>query len=200
MSKKYNSHKEYINDTSLSAQEILFHLDKLVRMVCPQVEEKLKWNFPHYDYKGPFCYMAAFKSHCSFGFWKAKIMNDPHLVMNKEKDSGMGDFGKIRSLDDLPEDWIIIEYLNEALELNEKGIKLPTNKSDKKALDIPGYFQVELNKHVEAKKVFENLSRTHKDEYVEWITEAKREATKQKRMQTTIEWLKEGKSRNWKYQ
>lgn len=127
-------------------------------------------------------------------------MKDPHKLMTAIGETAMGQFGKITDLSELPKDKILIEYIKEAARLNEDGVKLPAKpKNEKQELDIPDYFKAALNKNKKAKATFESFSYSNKKEYVEWITEAKSEATRQKRLETAIEWLAEGKIRNWKY-
>lgn len=191
----------YIAKAAEFARPILTHLRKLVHQASPQVTETIKWGFPVFEYKGPLCNMAAFKQHCAFGLWKASLLNDEHHLLNDQQ--AMGHLGRITALSDLPADAILLQYLHQAIELNEKGIKKakPTiPKTEKKELEVPQYFIDFLAQHPNALHHFDNFSYSNRKEYVEWITEAKTEATRQKRMQTAAEWLAEGKSRNWKYQ
>jgi uncharacterized protein YdeI (YjbR/CyaY-like superfamily) len=192
----------YISKSADFAKPILIHFRKLVHTACPEIEEKIKWGFPHFDYKGMMCSMAAFKKHCAITFWKAPLMKDKILMANAESESAMGHFGKITSLKDLPSDKKIIGYIKEAIKLNDEGIKLPVKKTpavSNKKVKVPEYFLNQLKKKKKAFTTFNNFSPSHKREYIEWITEAKTEATRNKRMKTAIEWLSEGKSRNWKY-
>lgn len=191
----------YISKSADFAKPILLHLRKLVHIACPDVQETIKWSFASFDYKGPMCSMAAFKQHCAFGFWKASLMKDNTLTKNAESESAMGHYGKITSLKDLPPDKKIIAHIKEAMMLNEKGIKLPSRKitTVKKEVVVPAYFLKVLKKNKKAFITFESFSPSHKREYVEWITEAKTDETKKRRMETAMEWMSEGKSRNWKY-
>mgnify|MGYP001432859591 CR=1 FL=1 len=191
----------YISKSAVFEKPILIHLRELVHLTCPEVEEKIKWGFPHFDYKGMMCSMASFKKHCAFGFWKASLMKDKTLIANAESESAMGHYGKITSLKDLPSDKKIIAHIKEAMMLNEKGVKLPAKnvKAVNKETLVPDYFLKQLKKNKKAFTTFEKFSPSHKREYIEWITEAKTDETKNRRMQTAIEWLVEGKSRNWKY-
>ncbi|NJD23222.1 MAG: hypothetical protein FIA82_11230 [Melioribacter sp.] len=192
----------YIAKSQDFAKPILKHLRELVHKACPDVEETIKWSFASFDYKGPFCSMAAFKQHCVFGFWKAALMKDPVLMSNAKSETAMGHLGRITSLKDLPSDKTLISYLKEAAKLNADGVKLPKKKisSEKKVIVVPNYFSKELKKNQKANETFNNFSYSHKKEYVEWITEAKTEETRNKRIATTLEWLAEGKARNWKYE
>ncbi len=190
----------YIANAKPFAQPILNHLRELVHQACPEVEESIKWSFPNFDYKGIFCSIAAFKEHCSFGFWKAAIMKDADKLKDNQQ-SAMGHAGKIKSLKDLPSDKILIGWIKEAAKLNEDGIKLPPRKkTEQNDLIIPDYFIKLLGKNNKALQSFEKFPPSHKKEYVQWITEAKTEETRKRRMDTAIEWIAEGKGRNWKYE
>ena len=202
MGKKDPRVDAYISKSQEFAKPILKHLRELVHKACPDVEETIKWGFASFNYKGPFCSMAAFKQHCVFGFWKAALMKDPVLMSNAKSEAAMGHMGRITSLKDLPSDKILISYLKEAAKLNADGVKLPKKKNSpgKKVIVVPNYFSKELKKNQPANETFNNFSYSHKKEYVEWITEAKTEETRNKRIAKTLEWLAEGKARNWKYE
>jgi uncharacterized protein YdeI (YjbR/CyaY-like superfamily) len=191
---------EYISKSGDFAKPVLHHLRSLVHLACPNVEETIKWGFPHFDYKGMMCSMAAFKQHCAFGFWKTKLMKDAKEMMG-QNDYAMGHLGKIKSMKDLPPDKKITSWIKEAMKLNDDDVKLPERKrrETKKEIAIPGALQKALNKNKAALMAFNNFSPSHKYEYIEWINEAKTEDTRSKRIATAIEWLMEGKSRNWKY-
>jgi uncharacterized protein YdeI (YjbR/CyaY-like superfamily) len=201
MGKKDKGIDDYIAKSADFAKPILNHLRHLVHIACPKVEERIKWSFPNFDYKGPFCSMAAFKEHCSFGFWKAAIMKNAETLKANQGNS-MGHLGKIKTLADLPLDKILISYIKEAVRLNDEGIKLPSrNKNTEKTeLIIPDYFIDALSKNKVAKQTFEAFSPSHKKEYVQWIIEAKTEETRNKRVAKALEQIAEGKGRNWKYE
>ncbi len=193
----------YIMKSQDFAQPILNHLRALVHAACPDVEETIKWSFPHFDYKGEMmCHMAAFKQHCAFGFWKASLMKDTSLLETAKRESAMGHLGRITSLKDLPSDKKLIAYIQEAMKLNDAGIKVkkivPSKSSD--AITVPDYFLKELKKSNTAQKVFDAFTPACKREYIVWITDAKSETTREKRMNQALEWISEGKKRNWKYE
>ncbi|MGH2566566.1 MAG: YdeI/OmpD-associated family protein [Ginsengibacter sp.] len=190
----------YILKSADFARPVLAHLRKLVHEACPNVEETIKWGMPFFDYKGPLCNLAAFKEHCAFGFWKSKLMKDAKELMG-QNESAMGHLGKITGLKDLPADKKIIAWIKEAMKLNDDNVKLPERKksASPKEIEIPDALQKALNKNKTAAATFNNFSPSHKREYIEWINEAKTDETKNKRIATTIEWVTEGKSRNWKY-
>ena len=135
-------------------------------------------------------------------FWKAALMKDPLLIENARSETAMGHLGKLTSLKDLPSDKKITAWIKEAMMLTDKGIKLPPKAKipEKKELTVPDYFIKALAKNKKAKQVFDNFPYSHKKEYLEWITEAKTAETRNKRMATALEWMSEGKGRNWKYQ
>lgn len=192
----------YIAKSGDFAKPILNHLRKLVHNTCPDLEEKMKWSFPHFDYKGEMmCSMAAFKQHAVFGFWKAAIMKDPVLKETAASEVAMGHLGRITSLKDLPSNKKITAWIKEAMELNDKGIKLPSKpiSKEKKEIAVPDYFEKALAKNKKAATTFNAFAYSHRKEYIQWITEAKTEETKNKRIAQAIEMLAEGKSRNWKY-
>ena len=190
----------YIEKSTEFAQPILTHLRMLVHKACPDVKETMKWSMPHFEYKGMLCGFAAFKQHCAFNFWKQKLMETDAFPAEK---TAMGSFGRITSKKDLPADKVIIGLIHQAMELNEKGIKVEKKKPSaaaKKELVIPDILVTALKKNKAAQATFENFPYSCKKEYVEWITEAKTEPTREKRLATTLEWLAEGKRRNWKYE
>jgi uncharacterized protein YdeI (YjbR/CyaY-like superfamily) len=193
----------YIGKSADFARPILEHLRELIHITCPDVVENIKWGFPHFEYKGMFCGMAAFKQHCAFDFWKAAIMKDPYgFLITSDKDA-MGHLGRITSLSDLPPRKHLVAYLKQAMDLNDRGVSLATvrkagNKAKKK-LKVPDEILRALKKNKKARDTFEKFSYSHKKEYIEWITEAKTEETRSKRISTMLEWLSEGKPRNWKY-
>lgn len=192
----------YIEKSKDFAKPILMHIRKLVHKACPGIEETIKWSMPHFDYKGAVvCNMASFKEHCTFGFWKAAIMKDPEGVFNKDGKNAMGQFDRITSVKDLPSDKILIVYIKEAAKLNEEGIKLPAKpKTAAHEIAVPAELIAALKKNKKANAVFEKFAPSHRKEYVQWITEAKTEATRNKRISEAIEWIAEGKGRNWKYE
>jgi uncharacterized protein YdeI (YjbR/CyaY-like superfamily) len=191
----------YIAQSADFAQPILEHLRELVHRACPAVEEKMKWSFPHFDYQGMMCSMASFKQHCAFGFWKASLMPDPQRLLTQSREA-MGQMGQIKSLADLPPDDVLIAYVKEAARLNEENIKLPARPKAAENTDliVPQTLTDALKENRKAAETFENFSRSNKKEYIHWITEAKSEETRNKRLATAIEWLNEGKSKNWKYE
>jgi uncharacterized protein YdeI (YjbR/CyaY-like superfamily) len=190
----------YISKSEEFAKPILIHLRNLVHAACPDIQETIKWSFPHFDYKGMLCSMASFKQHCAFGFWKTTLMKDAKEMIGKNE-YAMGHLGKIMSMKDLPPDKKITAWIKEAVKLNDDNVKLPERKktASKKEIEIPDALQKAFTKNKVATTTFNNFSPSHKFEYLEWITEAKTEETKNKRIATTIEWLTEGKSRHWKY-
>ncbi len=202
MGKKDKRIDAYITKSNDFAKPVLNHIRGLVHKACPDAEETVKWGFPHFDYKGVFCSMAAFKEHCAFNFWKSKLMKDPHKILETGDRTAMGSFGRITSLKDLPKDSVFISYLKEAAKLNDEGVKLPPKpvSKEKKELVIPDYFTKAINKNKAAKKVFDGFSYSMKKEYVMWVTDAKTEETRNSRLETAVEWISEGKQRNWKYQ
>ena len=200
MAKNNPGIEAYISKAEPFAQHVLNHLRTLVHDVCPDVEEKLKWGMPHFDYRGSMmCSMAAFKQHCAFGFWKASVMQDPKGLF--EPQAGMGHFGRITSLKDLPPDKTIASYIREAMKLNDAGVKLksPSKSKQKKSIEMPEFFTNALQRNKTAKQYFEAFTPSKQKDYIEWLAGAKTEATREKRLETAMGWISEGKPRHWKY-
>jgi hypothetical protein len=187
----------YIATSAEFAQPILEYLRAVVHTACPEVEEAMKWNFPHFGYKGAMmCSMAAFKQHCSFGFWQYKSL------FGGDTQDGMGQFGKLASIKELPSKKELIACIKKAMALNVAGVKQQRPKAaPKPPPQLPEDFAALLaqKKHASARKTYDNFSPSAKLEYVEWVTEAKSDATRQKRLATSLEWLAQGKQRHWKY-
>jgi uncharacterized protein YdeI (YjbR/CyaY-like superfamily) len=188
----------YIAKSADFAKPILKHLRKVVHAGCPDVQETMKWSMPHFDYKGVMCGMAAFKQHCAFGFWKESLVFGGD---QKEEKAALGSFGCIKSLADLPNEKTLIGFVEKAAALNEAGIKVPgrTQPKKKEPFTVPDYLTAALKKNAKARKTFENFAPSKQREYVEWVTEAKREETRQERLATALQWMSEGKTRHWKY-
>jgi uncharacterized protein YdeI (YjbR/CyaY-like superfamily) len=127
-------------------------------------------------------------------------MSDREKVMEVKERGAMGNFQRIASLSDLPSDKILIAYIKEAKKLNEDAVKLPTRKkSIAKKVVVPTRLMIALKQNGDAWENFKKFSYSNKKDYVEWIEEAKTEATRDKRIETAVGWISEGKSRNWKY-
>jgi uncharacterized protein YdeI (YjbR/CyaY-like superfamily) len=191
----------YIAKSADFARPILTHLRELIHQAAPQLNETMKWSAPFFDHKGPVCHMAAFKQHCAFGFWKAGIMEDPQQILNQEADTA-GGIGRITAGQHLPADEILIQYIRHAVSLNAEGVKAAqrVKKTESSAeIVIPEYFTTLLDQHPLAKTQFEKFSPSQKKEYTSWFEEAKTDATRSKRLLNAIEWISEGKIRNWKY-
>jgi len=190
----------YIDRSADFAKPILLHIRKLVHAACPDVLETIKWSFPHFDYKGQMmCSMASFKQHCAFGFWKQSLLEDAAFPAEK---TAMGSFGRLTSVADLPDDKTMKKIIGDAMKLNDEGVKVKRAfvSKDKKELIVPDVLLKTLAKNKAAADTFNNFPYSCKRDYVDWITEAKTDATRDKRLATTIEWLAEGKRRNWKYE
>ena len=183
----------YIAKSADFAKPILTHLRDLIHAGCPEVEETLKWRNPTFVYRGILCGIAAFKQHCVVGFWKDALLFD------KENPSGIPD--RITDVRELPSDKILLGYIEEAAKLNDEGIKVAKPRpKPRKELIVPNDLMTALKKSRAALAAFEDFSYSHKKEYVEWITEAKREETRTQRLATAVAWIAEGKARNWKYE
>ncbi len=186
----------YIARSAPFARPILEHIRSVMHEACPEVEETMKWSMPHFMYHGMLGGMSAFKAHCAFGFWKGKL-----IVPVKEKEA-MGQFGRITAIADLPPRRTFVTYVKRAMKLNEEGVKTPRAAAPraKKPLAVPPDLAQALSLNRKAKVAFERFAPGQRREYIEWITEAKRDETRARRIAQAVEWTAEGKTRNWKYQ
>lgn len=186
----------YIAKAKPFAKPILKRIRGAMHAGCPDVTETIKWSVPAFDYKGPLAGMAAFKAHCIFGFWKQPLMKSAPVDRAGE---AMGGFGRFESLDDLPTEAALVKMVKEAVALNDAGVKVPRVTKAKPALKTPADMLAAIKKNKKALATYDAFSPSCKREYVDWITEAKTDETRARRLATAIEWMAEGKQRNWKY-
>jgi uncharacterized protein YdeI (YjbR/CyaY-like superfamily) len=188
----------YIAGAAAFAQPILAHLREVVHAACPDCEETLKWSAPSFTYRGRIlCGMAAFKQHAAFGLWQGGA-----IVGGERRDAAMGQFGRLTRIADLPGKRELVAYLRQGMQLIDAGAKrAPIRESrPKPPLEVPDDLVAALRGNARARATFDAFPPGSRREYVEWITEAKREATRANRLAQAVEWLAEGKRRNWKYE
>jgi hypothetical protein len=192
----------YIDEREPFAQPILRHLRHLVTEAVPEVVETTKWGMPFFEYRGVLCGMAAFKRHATFTIWKGHLIAEVAELYGDRSNQAMGTFGRIGSLEELPADEQIIDWLRQAAELNARNVKVPqrTRQAARPEATPPDDFVSALDGNEAARITFESFSPSQRREYVEWIEEARTDSTRQKRLATAIEQLSEGKARHWKYQ
>ena len=187
----------YIDRQADFAKPILRHLREAVHAACPECEEAVKWSSPHFLYKGEMLAgMAAFKQHATFGFWRGSLV----VGEGNEQMSGMGQFGRLTSVDDLPARAELAALIHKATKLTDEGVKSPRDKHRKEPFAVPQDMRAALDANSAAAATFDNFPPSQQREYVEWVTEAKRDETRSKRLAQSLEWLAEGKRRNWKYE
>ena len=187
----------YIERQADFARPILAYLREAVHAACAECEETLKWSMPAFLYKGQIlAHMAAFKGHASFGFWRGSLV----VGKENERTSGMGQFGRLASLDDLPPRAELEALVAKAMRLTDEGVKPPRDKHKKPPLTVPQDLRAALDGNAAAAATFDGFPPGAQRDYVEWIESAKREETRTKRLNQAIEWLAEGKRRNWKYE
>jgi uncharacterized protein YdeI (YjbR/CyaY-like superfamily) len=189
----------YIAKAAVFARPVLQHLRKLVHAGCPEVGETIKWGHVSFVYRGQiFAGMAAFKGHLSFGFWHQKMENILARDGFRTGDA-MGLMGRIARRADLPDDRTMLRYVKTAAAFHDSGVRARPAPKPKPVLKTPTDLAAALKKDKGAAVTWKKFSPSHRREYVEWLTEAKRDETRQKRLATALEWLVEGKPRNWKY-
>ena len=187
----------YIAKQADFAKPILAHIRDVVHEACPDVREDIKWGSPFFMYHGPMAHMPAFKEHCRFGFWKGKLIAGGE---SDDEDGMGGPFGRITSVKDLPSKKVMAAYIKKAIKLNEEGISARKQPKARPQLPVPPELAAALAKNRKARTNFEAFPPSHQREYNEWIGEAKREETRAARVKQAVEWIAEGRSRNWKYQ
>lgn len=185
-----------IKTSAAFAQPIMEALREMVHVACPDVEETMKWSRPHFDYKGPFCGMAAFKAHMTFGFWKADLMK-AHGADAKV----LAKLDRMESIKDLPSKRAVMEVLKIAVAVNDAGLKTArTVSATPKPVVIPPELEIALSKSKKIRAAFDAFSPSQRREYCDWVADAKREETKLARVEKAIAQIKEGKHLNWKYE
>lgn len=192
---------DYIQKSENFAKSILEYLRQIIHETCPEVEEDVKWGTPHYGYKGDHLLMlGAFKNHCSFSIYKAEFLKDEAIAKSVKAGKKFGYMDKLKSVDELPAREVLVALIQEAMTINEQGIKKIQPVSDKpKVLETPDYFLEALNAVPEAKAVWDSKSDSFRKDYLVWIIDAKTDATRQKRMVEALEWIADGKGRFWQY-
>jgi uncharacterized protein YdeI (YjbR/CyaY-like superfamily) len=195
----------YLDNAATFAIPILLHLRALVHKACPEVEETMKWSRPFFLYQGTImANISAFKEHCTFGFW-GQEMSDALTKAGALKDDAAGSFGRIATKKDLPSDKVMLDLIRHAAKLIGTGQSTsiiagrPARKAVKPPLKVPAEFAAALKKDKKAASIFDAFSPSCQHEYVEWIADAKRIETRDKRIATAVEWIAEGKQRHWKY-
>ena len=191
----------YIEKQKEFAKPILAHIRELVHALCPDADEDIKWGAPFFMYAGaPLCQMAAFKEHAALGFWKAALLEGLAPNSNNGGESA-GNFGRLKTVKDVPSRKVLAPLVKAAMKLNEDGVVVPKKRTTARAEpEVPAELRSALDENRKARTVFEQFPPSHRREYVEWIAEAKRDETRAKRVAQAVEWMAEGKQRNWKHQ
>lgn len=194
----------YIAKSAAFAQPILFYLREIVHEAVPAVDEEMKWSRPFFVYRGIILgNISGFKEHCSFGLWGTEVAEALRADGVASGDA-MGTFGRITSLKDLPPRKKLVAYLKNAAKLIDEGTRTKSlvrqPRVAKPVVEVPDALAAALKKSKPAASRFDAMSPSCRREYIEWIADAKREETREKRVATAMEWIAAGKSRNWKYE
>ncbi len=192
---------EYIKSKEPFAQEILIHLRNVIHDASPYITETIKWRQPCFESGGLVCAFAAFKKHVNFSFFKGQFLNDSAGIFAPSDNNELTAL-KFSSISDIPESEVLKSYIQQAIALNSNDEikKKAAPRKDKSELVIPDDFAQALSKTPAAQRVFSEFSYSKQKDYLDWITSAKREATRATRLATAVEWISEGKGRNWKYE
>ncbi len=188
----------YIKKSPEFARPILIKLRTLFHKASPQIQETMKWGVPHFEYKGIVGSFAAFKHHVGFGFWKSKLLKDPQKLFGDDPKASMCS-SKLTSIDGLPSDKVLLSYIKQAVDLNKHEVKVPVNKRRRDKLTAPDYFLAALKRNKKAAATYDGFSESNRRDYIEWLLDAKQDATRERRLKSALAWLAEGKPRNWKY-
>lgn len=186
----------YIAARADFARPILTHLRALIHAHCPEIAETVRWGMPSFSYKGrPFASMAAFKRHAAFGFWDREALKTGH------EGEGAGQFGRIACLADLPADAVLVAKIREGMAMIDAGEKpRRAARPPRPEVEVPPALADALARDAAAMATFAAFTPSCRREYCEWVSEAKRDETRTKRVAETIALLREGKKRNWKYE
>ncbi len=188
----------YIKKSPEFARPILVKLRALFHRADSRIQETMKWGVPHFEYKGIVGSFAAFKQHVGFGFWKSKLLKDPANLFGGDPKASMSS-SKLTSIKHLPADKVILSYIQRAVELNEEEVIVPKEVNRRPKLTAPDFFVAALKKNKKAQTNFQAFSETNRRDYIEWLIDAKQKETQKRRLATALNWLAEGKPRNWKY-
>jgi uncharacterized protein YdeI (YjbR/CyaY-like superfamily) len=194
MAKKDKRVDAYIAKAPDHAKPVLEKIREVFHAGAPDCEETLKWGHPAFMQNGILGGMAAFTEYCAFNLWKQKL-----ILGDAVQQGSAGSIGKIASVKDLPPKKTLVGDIKKAVELNASGVKAPRLPAKKKQLEMPAEFMAAIRKNKKALAGYEKFSPSQQREYVEWIVDAKQEATRDRRIAQAVEWLAEGKPRNWKY-
>jgi hypothetical protein len=187
----------YIDASADFARPILRRLREAVHAGCPEVVETIKWRMPAFEHKGPLAGMAAFRQHAVFGFWKHELV----VGEDSKAREAMGSFGCLKTLGDLPSQKALVGFVRKAVALNDAGVKAPRTKTrPKKAVAVHPDLRAALARNARARAAFESFPPSAKAEYVEWVADAKKDDTRARRVAQAVEWMAQGKRRNWKYE
>jgi len=187
---------DYINNVDGEFHDMLIKLREIIMSSNLGIVEDWKWGAPNFYYKGMVCWLALFKKHVGINFFKGSLITDKYNLFEKQYENRINRMIKYTALSEVEEEQLKY-YLLEAVEINQQG-KKPTPK--RTTVDMPENFQNALNGNPKAQIFFDSLAPSYKKEYIQWIATAKQKATRVKRLNTSIEWLSEGKKKSWKYE
>jgi uncharacterized protein YdeI (YjbR/CyaY-like superfamily) len=204
----------YITKAPEFAQPVLERFRKAAHRASPDIEETIKWGLPCFEYQGLVAGMGAYKQHVALNFWRGMLIPDPDKLFAQVGNNEMAAI-KVASVKAMPPQAVLVRYLKAAIKLNVAqaktrqaakktgGPKTTTKRSAKKKttkrVTVPADFATALARKKKAQTTFDGFSYTYRKEYVEWITAAKRAETRKRHIKQAVEWLAEGKPRNWKY-
>jgi hypothetical protein len=185
----------YIENAAAFARPILREIRARVHRCCPDIVETIKWRSVSFEKQGIVCGMSAFKAHCAFGFWKHDLV----VGSDRKALEAMGSFGRLTKSADLPPPRTFAAMMKKAVQLNLDGVKSVRPKHPKARIPMHEDLTRALARSNKARATFDAFPPGQQREYLQWVAEAKQDATRARRVAQAIAWMERGRPRNWKY-
>ena len=193
----------------MSSEKIQAYIDKQVKwksgleklrsvLLSTELEETVKWGMPTYTINGKNVVgFSGFKNHFGLWFFQGSFLKDPHNLLINAQEGKTKALRQMRFQDTKEiKTTTIKNYVKEAIANSKAGKQI---KPEKKTLAIPAELKKALNEDKFLKSAFEKFTPGKQKEFSEYITEAKREATKISRLEKIIPMIKDGVGLNDKY-
>jgi hypothetical protein len=175
----------------------LVRVRQLIHSTEERIEEAWRGNAPHFDHQGSLIGMHAFKSCVSIWFHKGASLKDGHglfKLTEKDAEREVRKY-KIHEGESINEK-AFLDLLKQALKVNAAQAGGAETKPTSRALVVPSDMEQVLRKDEQAWAQWEGLAASHKREYVEWITDAKQDETRKRRLAKALEMIRDGQAKN----
>jgi uncharacterized protein YdeI (YjbR/CyaY-like superfamily) len=177
------------------ARPICEQLRAIIHRSAPELRETIKWGNPCFEGRGPICGMAAFQKHVRLFFFKGAHVPDPEGVFEDGKDNPSGRSMRFSSIQEIPVKKLE-RLIRAAAKMNAEGKARPTKRTPRPELPLPNEFSAALKRAPKAQAYFKTLPPSCRREYIEWISTAKKDQTRERRLAAAIEMLSQGKRHN----